>query len=757
MSQIETTLIPEKLVYSNGDFKIYACTTNNCEIKLNNWGNCSIKGVMPRLDLGIEYKAIIELDEMHPKYGASYKCISIYQDIPESTEGQKEYLATLMTPLQLEEVYKVYSENDDIIELIKERKFDYEKVHGFGPIVFERIYQKVMETLEYKEILGKFGKYGITYEAILKLAQELGGTRQYAVQKLEENPYIITLVSGFGFKKADVIAKKMGIKHNDPNRIRCGIKYTIEENQQNGHTYIKRNELLESASEILELSESEIEKEIESTDGLKIIDNKIALQRTYNAEYFIAKKLKEMLADNEELHFEVNDFIERMEKKYGFSLTDQQRGFFEMIKKYRVGMLVGYAGSGKTQMLKFLVELLNELKLTYTFMSPSAQAAKVSTKYTGVKATTIHRKIGWGQDKNERMLVEITEDFIIVDEAGMMDIFIGSMMLGKIKNPKARILFVGDVFQLPAVGSGNILHDLIESGEIPKTVLDIIFRQKEGGIIDIATKIRLKEKFISNDFSGKKLFGNDFILHCVEQGHMENGYKHYYDAYLKMYPAEDIMLLSPTKKGKIGTVEINKYVQEKVNPQDGYKKEHSYGDITLFRVGDYIINTQNMYDICNYNDEAIELVNGDKGVLVDIVKDAEENLSKNRHKYDPEEYELEKRKEKNKNGIIIDYNDIGKVRMNFNEIGQLLHAWCITIHKSQGDAAPAVLIVADRSHKFQLSANLLYTAITRAKEKCVLLTQAETLNYAIGKVENFRRHTFLQELLKMDFNKNNKN
>jgi ATP-dependent exoDNAse (exonuclease V) alpha subunit len=232
---------------------------------------------------------------------------------------------------------------------------------------------------------------------------------------------------------------------------------------------------------------------------------------------------------------------------------------------------------------------------------------------------------------------------------------------------------------------------------------------------------------------------------------MENGYKHYYDAYLKMYPPEDIMLLSPTKKGKIGTVEINKYVQEKINPQDGYKKEHPYGDITLFRVGDYIINTQNMYDICNYNDETIELVNGDKGVLVDIVKDAEENLNKNKHKYNPEEYEIEKHKEKNKNGIIIDFNDIGEVRMNFNEVGQLLHAWCITIHKSQGDAAPAVLIVADKSHKFQLSANLLYTAITRAKEKCVLLTQAETLNYAIGKVENFRRHTFLQDLLKIDF------
>jgi exodeoxyribonuclease V alpha subunit len=751
---IETTVIPEKQIYANGDFKIYACSTKDPNIKLNSYNNCSIKGVMPRLDLGVEYEATLELAEISERFGASYNCISIYQDIPETTQGQRDYLGTIMTENQLQAVLKVYpDDNIDIIELIKNKEFDYKNVYGFGEVVFERIYQKVIETLEYKEVLSKFGKYGITYETILKLAEELGGSGQLAVQKLEDDPYCLTLVGGWGFKRADIVAKKMGVKHDDPKRIQYGIKYTIEDSQQNGHTYMLRKDLLRSGCEILELSESEIEKEIENTDGLIEIEGKFSLQHTYNAEFYIAKKLKEMLSDNDcELNFEPEEFILRMEKKYDKKLTHQQSDFFTMFKNYRVGLLIGFAGTGKTQLQKFLVELLDELGLRYTFLSPSAQAAKVSTGYTGVKATTIHRKIGWGRDKKERMLIEIDEDVVIVDEAGMMDIFIENMLLGKIKNPKARILFVGDPFQLLSVQAGNFLHDAIESGVIPKTMLDIVFRQKEGGLLDIATKIRLGQSFVSNDFSGKQVYGKDFILHCVEQGHMESGYKHYYDMYRNKleYEPKDIMVLSPTKKGNLGTVAINKYIQSEVNPNDdSSKKEHPYGEVCLFRTGDYILNTQNMYDICNYDDVAIELVNGDKGLLHDIVKDAEERLEKNKDNFTSEEYKIEKSKEVNKNGIVIDYTGLGNVRMNFNEIPQLLHAWCITIHKSQGDASLATLIVADKSHKFQLSANLIYTAITRSIEKGVLITQAETLNYAIRKVDNMRRQTWMQDLLKM--------
>lgn len=732
---IETTLVPEKLIYVNGDFRIYACSTEDPQIELNQYGNATVKGTVQRLDIGIEYKASIEVAERHPKYGVSYNCISIYQDVPETVEGQRDFFLTLMTDNQVKALYEAYGDVD-IIEMIKNNTFDHSKVKGFGPYTYERIKERVLEALEFKEMLSKFGKFGITYETLVKLADEYG-SKEIAIQKLEADPYCLCVLDRWGFKRADVVARKMGFVHDHPFRIRSGIKYALEENQMSGHTYMYREDLLRTACDILELTEDIVNSEIEQTEGLKILDDKIALQKTYNAEHFIAKRLKEMLKDNSQLEFDPDEFIGRMEEKYGFKLSDQQREFFHKIKKSRVNLLVGYAGTGKSQVQKFLKELLDELKLRYVFLSPSAKAARVTTSYTGIKAKTIHKAIGYGKNKSERMLISIEEDFIIVDEASMMDIFIGNMLLQKIINPKARILFVGDGFQLPSIQSGNFLHDAVESGEIPTTKLDIVFRQSEGGILDIATMIRRGEQFVPDSFGGKKVFGNNFVLHCVNSAEIEKGYKYYYNSYLKSYDPTNIMVLSPTKKGQIGTVEINKYIQSEVNPEEDGRLEHKYGEVCTFRVGDYVINTKNMYDVLNYDDKGTELVNGDSGVILDIVtgkdgkrKDEDGNLP-----------------EREQNGIVVDYdNDV--IRMDFSEVSQLLHGWAITTHRSQGSAADAVLAIADKAHKFQLSANLIYTAITRSKERCVLLTQAETLNYAIRKVENMRRCTFMEMLLR---------
>ncbi|PYE51621.1 AAA family ATPase [Paenibacillus barcinonensis] len=743
MSIIELKLTPEKMMFprkeadNKNDFRIYSCNTNSPNVLLNSYGNLSVKGVMQRLELGVEYEAQIELEKVDAKYGASYNVLSIYQDVPETMEGQKAFLATLMTDLQLKEVYKTYP-NEDIVKLIVDNKFEYEKVKQFGSKTYNKIRDRILENIAYRDVLSRLGKYGITYDIILKLEKTFG-SKELAIQKIEDNPYELTQLSGFGFKRADKIAQLMGFKKDDPHRIKYGIRFTIDDNQQQGHTYMLKDELLRNASEKLELAEVMIENFLYDTDGLVFVDDKVSLTRTYNAEKYIAKRLAEMLENGISLNFDPDKYILEIEATYKEDipkgLTYQQKDFFRSIQKYSVNLLIGYAGTGKSKLQKFLVDLLNKLGLTYVLLSPSAKAAKVTRTYTGVNAQTIHRRIGFGMDKEEEMMLEIHEDFVIIDESGMTDVFILSSLLSKIKNPNTRILFVGDDFQLLSVQAGNFLHDAIVSGAIPMTKLDIVFRQGDGGILDVATKIREGKQIVNNDFEGKQLFGNDFLLHCVDQVQIEKGYKHYYNLLLNTYKPEDIMVLSPTKKGKLGTVELNKHIQEQVNPFDSTKKQHEYGYDGLIRVGDYILNTVNMYQIANMSEEGTDIVNGDSGKVIDI------KLEDDKKNSDDELAESERK------GIIIQFDD-QLVRLDIGLAAQLLSAWALTIHKSQGSSSEATLIVVDRSNKFQISANLIYTAITRSVSKCIFLTQAETLNFAIRKVESKRRNTHLCNLLR---------
>ena len=1067
-------MYPKREADNKGDFRIYSCKTESQNVILNDYNRISIKGIMQRLEIGVEYDAQIRLEKIDPQYGATYNVLSIYQDIPETMDGQKAFLATMITEAQLKEIYFTYPD-EDIVKLFVDDKFDYKKVKGFGPVVYQRVKNRIIENIAYKEILSRLGKYGITYDVILKL-EEVFGSKELAIQKIEDNPYELTRVHGFGFKKADKIAKLMGVAHDNPNRIKYGIRYTIDENQQNGHTFMYREELLRNASEKLELEIDQIHNLLDETDELKFIDDKVSLIKTYNAEFYIAKRLTEILKNGQPLDFDPEEFITYIENKYNTILTEQQKEFFHAVKKNSVNLLVGYAGcvdmdteffngerwkkisdysegdlvlqyneSGKTELAnpikyikipedkltliktsrgsinqclsdehtvvyktskghlakipfhemkkrhelnecgfngrfittfdyngngiplsedeirlmvaviadgsyvkvkqnkckvnikkerkkirlvqllencginytridkeetgysifqfitpiktkkfdsywyqcnreqlkyiteevlhwdgsfragrmsfstaevesadfiqfafasvgkrstiqiddrvgqnykssdgkdgytrksliytvtisggnsevslisrqrntktefeeyktvdgykycftlpsgmwvmrregriaitgncgksflqKFLVELLDQLGLTYTMVSPSAKAAKVTKKYTGFNALTTHRKIGYGRGgKDEEHLYEIYEDFVIMDESGMTDVFILSSLLAKIKNPNTRLLFVGDDFQLLSIQAGNFLHDIIQCGTIPLTKLDIVFRQEKGGILDIATKIRQGKHFVKDSFvNDKMLYGDDFLLHCVDQCNMESHYKGYYNVLMKLFSPEDIMVLTPTKKGKLGTVEINKYIQSVVNPEDGMKKQYEYGyeKENILRVNDYVMNTVNMYDIANINDEGTDVVNGDSGIVIDI-KFEDDKRPVNKYDVDDDDQV----RESEKKGIIIQFDD-DIVRLDFGLAMQLLHSWCYTIHKSQGSGSEATLCILDKSSKYQASANLVYTAITRSKKKCIFLTQAETLNYAIRKVDNMRRNTHLCDLLKV--------
>ena len=737
---IEVTLIPWIKRYPKNnnpsDYYIYVCKTEDDNVEkniVNSVETITIKGTMPELEIGLPYRALIKFADRHKVFGVSYWTESIFQDIPQDTKNQKEFLSALLTPRQVEEIYKIYTEEDDIVQLIIDGKFDYEKVHGIGPIVYERIRQKLVENFEYRDLISMLAGSGIRFD---KVVSEFGSAK-FALHYIKDNPYNLTRVSGVGFKKADIVAQRMGIEKTNPFRIDAGIKHVISEEQNNGHTYILKDDLVKQCTGLLNIDSELINNRLPETPDIIILGDQVALKYTYQCEMTIANKIKELMENSEELKFDPDDFIKRMEERYKIVLTDQQKSFFYKIKKHAINLLVGYAGTGKSQMMRLLKDLLEELNKSHTWfnmsawLTPTGKSAKVLTKYLGDRtAYTIHKHIGYGLPKDLFDQVEVMEDFIVIDETSMVDIFILSTLLKKIKNKKTRILFVGDSFQLPSVSAGNCLHDMIESGVIPTTKLDIVFRQSEGGILDIATKIRKGEKFINSDFMGKKLFGKNLLLHSVDQQYMEDGYKYYYKNLLNNYQPTDIMVLSPKKKGNLGTIAINKTIQEIVNPKDELTKEINFGEENVLRTGDYVINTKNVDQ---------NLVNGDTGIVIDFIYPSETQKT-------DDDILLPEDVEKERTGILVDFG-FDQVLIPFADKFQLLHAWCITIHKSQGSSAKSVLIILDKSHKFQVTANLLYTALTRAEENVVLLCQADVINYAIHNVENLNRNTFLREML----------
>lgn len=729
---IELVVTPVKKVFYNDEsaYGIYGFDVgfeNYGKVKRNPYGNITAKGTMPELELEQKYVAVLkEYKDM--KYGHGYIVESIKKEIPTTAEGQREFLKHLTSAKLVDSIFEAYPDTD-IIQLIHNDEFDIDKVKGVGKVTYEKLKKKVEENLELQEALSWLGKYGIKYNMVVKLVREFKSPL-ILIQKLEENPYLLTKVKGMGFIKTDSIALQMGIKHDSPHRIRACIVHCIEQENQSGNAYIKKQLLLQEAQGLLKLNRSVIAEElikflgIENSPIICIDEEKVSLTKIYRAEKYVANKLTSILYSSKAIaNFDVEKFLKQYCKDNKVKLTEEQRTFFHRFSKYNVNFLIGYAGTGKSFMQKVLLNMLQELKLKYRLLSPTGKAAKVLTRYTGVQASTIHRALAI-HDSEDGQPSPIEEDVILVDESSMCDVYLVQQLLRAMTNPATRIIFIGDDFQLPSVQVGNFLFDCINSGIFPVTKLTQVFRQQEGGVLDVATNIRQQNSFVASGVEGKIRFGTDMILHAVESAHIEDGYKYYYKRALTDYNPEDIMVLSPTRKGQLGVGEINRQLQEIVNPPNFFKKEHKVsrkdGDV-IFRVGDYIMNVKNTYKLEVAPETFVDVFNGDTGKIVDI--------------------------DKHNKVIIIDFDDCDGVPIKFEDIDKLMHCYGITIHKSQGSGAKVVIMITDKAQTFQINANLLYTGVTRTQERLVLLSQAKTINAGIKKVASMKRNSFLGQLI----------
>lgn len=708
-------------------FGIYASEVNpedSDKVTFNNYGNISVKGVSQRLEIGREYTVKVK-KEKGSKYEGSYLLESVKQERPETPEEQKDFLKSILTELQVKNIYDVYGEDEDIVGMIERGEFDYSNVKGIGDKVFDKLQEKVITNLDMSESLVFFSKYGIKYGMIAKL-MKVYKNPLVVIEKIKENPYLLTEVKGVGFIKADEIAKSIGYELTSAHRIDSCLRYCISEENQDGHSWISYRKLLNKSIDYLNIKKNFVEERLELVpDKMIRIDDKFSLKTIYDAEKYIATKITNLtknskkVFDTDELDKMIDDYCE----KHNIELETNQCKFFHDWNENNILMLVGGGGMGKTYLQKILLEFIDSKHLTTALLAPTGKASKVIQGYTNRPASTIHRKAGIFGDGEEGSK-EIYEDVIIIDESSMCDVFILSKFFRAVSNHNARILFVGDDFQLPSVGVGNFLYDVLNSNEVKISRLKKVFRQKDGGILNVATDVREGRRFLNDSDEGRIVFGKDCVFWLTEQTYVRDGILSNYKRVLKRYSQDDIVVLTPTNKGKLGTIELNKEIQKIANPASPNKKEKSVGkkdNQIIFRVGDIVMNIVNSYDVETVDGGIADIYNGDTGKIIDI--DEEEN------------------------DFIVEIDDI-QVKIPFGTVlNNLRHSWVTTIHKSQGSQYKVTIVVADKSSTYQLNANLLYTGFSRASEYMLVLGQAQTINRAMRKYTNMDRRSFLQDLL----------
>ena len=738
---LKIRVIPtRKMFYSDEDaYGIYAVEINEKdleefgeEIELNSYKNISIKGYLPPLDMKSEYQVSLVKDP-DGKFAGSYLVESIRQDKPETVQEQKLFFGMILSEFQVENIFKVY-DGEDIIGMIQNDTFDWTKVHGIGKITYDKMKEKVVMNLEMSELLVFLGKHGIKFNMIKKLIAKYKNP-QVIIKKIEDNPYILTEVRGIGFKTADDIARAMGFDLTSPFRIDAALRYVVEEENMNGHSWVDRKNMLNKSITLLSLKRKMIEERLDAhPEGiLKVDENTYSITPVYKAEMIVTNAVNTMKEDRSTVFKkeEIDDFLADYCERHNVELEEKQHQFFHDWNENRVLLLVGGGGMGKSWLQKILIEMIQTKKKGYRIqlLAPTGRASKVMMGYTGMDASTIHRRIGIGQEGSDNPRKKyINEDFVIVDESSMCDVFVLASLFEAITNKNCRVLFVGDDFQLPSVGVGNFLYDMINSYEIKVSQLQKVFRQEEGGILDIITKVRRGEIFLSHNATGRKVFGNNCVFWLVDSEHVKEGVLTNYKKALKKYKPEEIAILTPTNKGLLGTVSLNKAIQEIVNPHSETKKEIAVGksdNPTYFRVGDLVMNTANAYEIGTLNDEVVDIYNGDIGKVIDIIENEDKTKS-----------------------VVVDFDGMHVPLSSGYVMTSLTHAWVTTIHKSQGSQYPVVIAVMDSSMKYQLNANLIYTGWSRVQQYLLVIGQAEAINFGMKRFINMDRRSFLKVMLK---------
>lgn len=641
----------------------------------------TIVGYLPFINKGDTIKAIGNFVE-HPEYGAQFKIETFEKSMPESLEGLERYLASGklkgIGPATAQKMIKEFGK-----EVIHILRFEPEKLVCIKGITKEKALEaskSFNENWEIFRIVEYLQKYGIGPQSAETIYKKLG---QNTIELIEENPYLlIDLTQKADFKQIDQIALRLGLDSESSQRIKSGIKYALKVANTNGHCCVLYENLLQFTNELLGVSKELIEESLINLKALKeiVIEDRDIQEWVYLSNYDQAERniAENLIALNEYknvkkiIGFEKK--LKKIEKASEVELSEKQLEAVKAIQEHNVCVITGGPGTGKTTIIKTIIELYKQEEKKVVLCAPTGRAAKRMTETTGEEAKTLHRLLEIGKADSDQMqtmdsnidVAPLDADVVIVDEMSMVDIFIMNYLLQAIYKG-TKLVLVGDSNQLPSVGPGNVLKDIIASEKITTITLNKIFRQAaKSRIVLNSHKVNEGTSFLSSEEKDDKDLLDDFFFVAEKsQDKILENIISLSNGRLKKYGNYDffnnIQIISPTKKGLLGTKELNKSLQLSINPPSEDKKERKWID-TIFREGDRIMQIKNNYDIYwEKHEPTLEIgkgvFNGEYGTISNIDEE-------------------EKR-------IKIKFDDDKIVWYAYEELEQIEHAYCITVHKAQ--------------------------------------------------------------------------
>lgn len=646
------------------------------------------------------------------KHGIQFEMEDCQEIITPSRQGIISYLSSGyikgIGPKTAEKIYDKFG--NSVLEILDNNPEWLKEIPGISDTKLERICDSYMASRGARNVISFLTPHGVSANRAVKIYKEFG---RKTIQLISQNPYVLCDMHGIGFITADNIAQSIGVDPLSPERIRAGLRYTLKEAELKGHLCMNKDEFALQCIKLLNTEDLTAEFVAEQAytllkcGKLVLYNGYVYLDTTAKAEQAVAERIRELVS-KKKIHYNLNldAEIDREERRLGLTLVAEQRQAVKDCLTSHICIISGGPGTGKTLIQSVFLNIYKRAHPDAKIIccAPTGRAARRIEQCTGYHASTLHKALGLLADEDEHFNepTKLDAEFVLVDEVSMMDIFLAKNLLEALPDD-VQLILVGDADQLPSVGPGAVLSELIACGQLPVTKLDRVFRQNVG------SKIALNAKLIRHSNTALET-GEDFVMrHSPDCGSSAAIIEEVYLSEVARVGIDNVALLTPQRhKTETCVNALNSRLREKINPPDTAKPELNHGR-QLFRLGDKVMQLKNWRDVNN----------GDVGYVKSIVKDS------------------------NFSGLYVDFGDNRIVEYDVSDLDMLELAYACTIHKSQGSEYSSVIINMQFSHYIMLKRPLIYTAITRAKKKVTIVGERKALCIAIQTADTEGRATML--------------